>query len=59
MVAPIGSTISLISFGTFIFSVAIKFTGKVAIELPVARDVTAGVKIFLKKILVPSLPPAQ
>src|SRR5699024_3313883 len=58
MVAPMGSTISLISFGTPIFCVASRFTGKVAILDCVAKLVTAGEIILLKNLFTPSIFPA-
>ncbi|MPN35145.1 hypothetical protein SDC9_182640 [bioreactor metagenome] len=58
IVAPIGSMISRISFGTPMRCAALKLVGRVAIELCVAIDVIDGSIIFLKKDLTASMQPA-
>jgi len=59
IVAPIGITIRLISFGTPIRSAASRFTGTVARLLPVPHAVSDGVRIFSQKVLNPFLPAAR
>ena len=59
MVAPSGSTISLISLGTPIFLAASRFTGNVATELWVAMEVAAGGSMNFHILLKPSFPAAQ
>ena len=60
IVAPRGRTSSRTSLATPICSVEVRFTGMVAMDEHVARDVTAGLKMFLKKTLTPVIPhPAQ
>ncbi len=59
IVAPIGSTILLISSGTPIFLQASILTGSVATELWAANAVTAGLKIYFSIREIPSFPAAK
>ena len=52
-VAPIGSTISLISRGMPISEAASRLTGSVAVLLPEPRAMSAGAIILLQKTFTP------
>jgi len=58
IVAPTGITTLLISAGTPILAAACRFSGRVAIELPVASDVTAGGIMLLQNFFTPGPRPA-
>lgn len=59
MVAPMGSTMLLMSSGTPIFLQASMFTGRVATELRVAKAVTAGLKMCFSIREIPCFPAAK